>query len=82
VPGAKSSLGLPATVTRPGSLGCLNWRWLPRVDATKLIYPDHRLPPWVNEDDTRDRSHRLLGGDFLIREMGRVGARGRMLDGD
>jgi hypothetical protein len=33
VPGAKSSLGLPATVTRPGLLGCLNWRWLPRVDA-------------------------------------------------
>jgi len=30
----------------------------------------------------RDRSNRLLGGDFLIREMGRIGARGRMLDGD
>ena len=53
-----------------------------RQRPTKLIYPDHRLPPWVNEDDTRDRSNRLLGGDFLIREMGRVGARGRMLDGN
>lgn len=31
VPGAKSSLGLPATVTRPFFDGCLNCRWLPRV---------------------------------------------------
>src|SRR5262245_34275984 len=31
VPGATSSDGLPATVTRPGFLGCLYWRWLPRV---------------------------------------------------
>ena len=31
VPGAKSSLGLPGTVTRPALVGCLNWRWLPRV---------------------------------------------------
>src|SRR5215471_3856740 len=31
---AKSSDGLPAIVTRPGLLECLNWRWLPRV-ATK-----------------------------------------------
>ena len=30
-PGAKSSLGFPGTVTRPGFAGCLNWRWLPRV---------------------------------------------------
>jgi hypothetical protein len=28
---------------------------------TKLIYPDHRLPPWLTEDDARDRSNRLLG---------------------
>src|SRR5579883_3185240 len=34
VPGAKSSLGLPGTVTRPGLVRCLNWRWLPRL-ATK-----------------------------------------------
>src|SRR5207248_6256597 len=27
--GAKSSLGFPAIVTRPGFVGCLNWRWLP-----------------------------------------------------
>src|SRR3990172_408082 len=30
-PGGKSSLGFPATVTRPGLVGCLNSRWLPRV---------------------------------------------------
>jgi hypothetical protein len=34
VPGAKSSLGFPGTVTRPGLLACLNCRWLPLV-ATK-----------------------------------------------
>src|SRR6516164_3390156 len=34
VPGARSSDGLPATVTRPGRTGCLYCRWLPRV-ATK-----------------------------------------------
>jgi hypothetical protein len=27
----------------------------------KLIYPDHRLPPWLTEDAPRDRSNRLLG---------------------
>jgi len=31
VPGARLSLGFPATVTRPGRCGCLNCRWLPRV---------------------------------------------------
>ncbi len=31
VPGANSSLGLPGTVTRPGLIGCLNWRWLPFI---------------------------------------------------
>jgi hypothetical protein len=25
-----------------------------------MLYPDHRFPPWTNEDDTRDRSNRLL----------------------
>ncbi len=33
VPGARSSLGLPGTVTRPALDGCLYWRWLPRVAA-------------------------------------------------
>jgi hypothetical protein len=27
-----------------------------RCRRTKLIYTNHRLPPWVNEDATRDRS--------------------------
>jgi hypothetical protein len=31
VPGAKSSLGFPATVTRPSFVACLNCLWLPRV---------------------------------------------------
>jgi hypothetical protein len=30
-PGGKSRLGLPAMVTRPGLVGCLYWRWLPRM---------------------------------------------------
>src|SRR3972149_11623251 len=34
VPGARSSPGWPAIVTRPGFRPCLNWRWLPLV-ATK-----------------------------------------------
>jgi len=32
-----------------------------RRHQTKLIYPDHRLPPWLIEDAPRDRSNRLLG---------------------
>jgi hypothetical protein len=28
---------------------------------TKALYPNHRLPPWLIEDATRDRSNRLLG---------------------
>src|SRR5260221_4167763 len=31
VPGARSSFGWPATVTRPGLVGCLSCMWLPRV---------------------------------------------------
>ena len=31
VPGARSSLDFPATVTGPGFEGCLNCLWLPRV---------------------------------------------------
>ncbi len=31
-----------------------------RRPKTKLIYPNHRLPPWLNEDAARDRSNRLL----------------------
>ena len=32
-----------------------------RRRQTKLFYPNHRLPPWPNEDAARDRSNRLLG---------------------
>ncbi len=31
MPLANSADSFPAIVTRPGFLGCLNWRWLPRV---------------------------------------------------
>jgi hypothetical protein len=31
---------------------------------TKALYPNHRLPPWLTEDATRDRSNRLLGADL------------------
>ena len=33
-----------------------------RCREAKLIYPDHRSPPWLTEDATRDRSNRLLDG--------------------
>jgi hypothetical protein len=32
-----------------------------RQRQTKLIYPNHRPPPWLIEDAARDRSNRLLG---------------------
>ncbi len=44
VAGAKSSPGLPGTVTRPGFEECLNWRWLPRV-ATRNHRSWHRRLP-------------------------------------
>jgi hypothetical protein len=31
-----------------------------RQRPTKLLYPNHRLPPWLSEDAPRDRSNRLL----------------------
>jgi hypothetical protein len=33
-----------------------------RRHEAKLIYPNHRPPPWLTEDATRDRSNRLLDG--------------------
>jgi hypothetical protein len=33
-----------------------------RQRQTKLIYPNHRLPPWLTKDAARDRSNRLLAG--------------------
>jgi hypothetical protein len=32
-----------------------------RRHPSELIYPNHRPPPWLTEDATRDRSNRLLG---------------------
>jgi len=31
-----------------------------RRRQTKLLYPDHRIPPWLIADSARDRSNRLL----------------------
>jgi hypothetical protein len=39
-----------------------------RRRPTKLIYPDHRLPPWLNEDAARDRSNRLLDASATERD--------------
>src|SRR5579863_4198079 len=33
-----------------------------RRHPPKLVYPNHRLPPWLTEDATRDRSSRGLDG--------------------
>jgi hypothetical protein len=32
-----------------------------RCRKAKAVYLNHRLPPWLTEDATRDRSNRLLG---------------------
>ena len=31
---------------------------------TKVLYPNHRSPPWLTEDATRDRLNRLLDGNL------------------
>jgi len=37
-----------------------------RRHKSKLLYPDHRPSPWLNEDVTpRDRSNRLLGNFYF-----------------
>jgi hypothetical protein len=47
-----------------------------RYRPTKLIYPNHRFPPWLTEDAPRDRSNRLLEADrsdhacFRVRNNG------------
>jgi hypothetical protein len=32
-----------------------------RQRQSKALYPSHRLPPWLNVDETRDRSNCLNG---------------------
>jgi hypothetical protein len=47
-----------------------------RLQQTKLLYPDHRSPPWLTEDAiSRDRSNRLLAGSLSERPKNRVDAR-------
>jgi hypothetical protein len=65
------------TICRVGFLGNagLSDARLRRLKA-KLIYPNHRLPPWPNEDATpRDRSNRLLAGSLSERPENRIDAR-------
>src|ERR1700684_612072 len=38
-----------------------------RQRRTRALYPNHRLPPWPNEDAPRDRSNRLLA--FCVRRQ-------------
>jgi len=40
-----------------------------RRRQTKLIYPNHRLPPWLTEDATGDRSNRLLADQLVVVRM-------------
>jgi hypothetical protein len=40
-----------------------------RRGQTKLIYLDHRLPPWLTEDAARDRSNRLLADQLVVVRM-------------
>jgi hypothetical protein len=52
----------------------------------KLIYPNHRLPPWPNEDATpRDRSNRLLASrarrQFLAQDFAHLCRSERFLRG-
>jgi hypothetical protein len=37
-----------------------------RFHPTKLIHPNHRLPPWLTEDAARERSNRLLAPEQHI----------------
>ena len=41
-----------------------------RCRQTKLIYPNHRLPPWLTEDEARVRSNRLLEPRITTRHQG------------
>jgi hypothetical protein len=48
-----------------------------RQGQTEALYPNHRLPPWLTEDATRDRSNRLLGGSDY-RALKPLGSRGKV----
>jgi len=39
-----------------------------RRRQTKMLYPNHRLPPWITEDATRDRSNRLLDAAVEVKQ--------------
>jgi hypothetical protein len=45
-----------------------------RRRPTELIYRNHRPPPWLTEDASRDRSNRLLGIACLKAELAAISA--------
>src|SRR2546422_3010020 len=57
VPGGTSRLGLPATVTVPGLLGCLYCRWLPRVRTSR--HPSSVRSRIRSEEHTSELQSRL-----------------------
>jgi hypothetical protein len=46
---------------------------------TKALYPNHRLPPWLTEDATRDRSNRLLDDTHRSRDRAHRSCNSRSL---
>src|ERR1700722_10321078 len=41
----------------------LSEAWISRRQTKPFYYPNHRLPPWLIEDATGNRSNRLLDSD-------------------
>ncbi len=37
-----------------------------RCRQTKAVYLNHRPPPWLSEDEARDRSNRLLADQLVV----------------
>jgi hypothetical protein len=62
--GRTTAHALTSTVATTMNLSCITMRLSDsglRCRETKLLYQDHRLPPWLTEAAPRDRSNRLLG---------------------
>src|SRR5713101_3987844 len=75
VPGARSSEGFPAIVTRPGLRGCLNCRWLPRIatrnqPSSSIIHIASRTfmsrPRWRRYDLQHFAASRMTGDPHYL----------------
>ena len=64
VPAANSCPGFPATVTRPGFVGCLYWRWLP-VWAT-WNHPSSRSCPITSRTFITKITYRHILAPFCV----------------